>query len=84
MDPETWKDPIVFRPERFLDDGGKVINKDLVVPFSMGRQAYIYNYIYIYILYIYTYIYIYICTVYYNVSIEARSNLVNNLCRLWL
>ena len=38
MDPETWEDPIVFRPERFLDDGGKVINKNLAIPFSIGRR----------------------------------------------
>jgi cytochrome P450 len=36
MDPEVWKDPNVFRPERFLDDEGSVILKDLVIPFSIG------------------------------------------------
>jgi cytochrome P450 len=37
MDPTVWKDPDVFRPERFLDDEGNVILKDKVIPFSIGK-----------------------------------------------
>ncbi|CAH1243935.1 CYP1A1 [Branchiostoma lanceolatum] len=39
-DPEIWGDPDVFRPERFLDDDGKVLPKpDALMPFSVGRRA---------------------------------------------
>ena len=40
-DPEVWGDPEVFRPERFLNDEGKV-NKNLVamtLPFSTGKRS---------------------------------------------
>jgi hypothetical protein len=36
MDKSVWNDPEEFRPERFLDEAGKVINKDLVISFSLG------------------------------------------------
>jgi len=36
MDPTVWKDPTSFRPERFLDATGRVIDKDKVIPFSIG------------------------------------------------
>uniref|UniRef100_A0A1Q3FTA0 Putative cytochrome p450 n=1 Tax=Culex tarsalis TaxID=7177 RepID=A0A1Q3FTA0_CULTA len=35
---EYWKDPEVFRPERFLDDNGKLHNTERVVPFSLGKR----------------------------------------------
>ncbi|XP_078573911.1 cytochrome P450 1A1-like [Branchiostoma floridae x Branchiostoma japonicum] len=39
-DPEIWGDPNVFRPERFLDDDGKVLPKpSALMPFSAGRRA---------------------------------------------
>jgi len=37
MDPVVWKDPAVFRPERFLDENGALYGKDRVLPFSIGR-----------------------------------------------
>lgn len=33
-----WKDPIEFRPERFLDEEGNVINDDHFVPFGYGMK----------------------------------------------
>ncbi|CAH1243936.1 CYP1A1 [Branchiostoma lanceolatum] len=39
-DPEIWGDPDSFRPERFLDDDGKVLSKpSALMPFSAGRRA---------------------------------------------
>ena len=37
MDPNVWDKPHEFRPERFLDDEGNVINKDLMIAFSLGK-----------------------------------------------
>ncbi|ESO98348.1 hypothetical protein LOTGIDRAFT_231412 [Lottia gigantea] len=39
MDPEVWGDPEVFRPERFLDEDGKLAPKNASwMPFSAGRR----------------------------------------------
>ncbi|XP_066275065.1 steroid 17-alpha-hydroxylase/17,20 lyase-like isoform X2 [Branchiostoma lanceolatum] len=39
-DPIIWKDPHNFRPERFLDESGKLIPKPFsLMPFSVGRRA---------------------------------------------
>ncbi|KAJ8047663.1 Cytochrome P450 2U1 [Holothuria leucospilota] len=38
-DPEEWKDPELFLPERFLDSDQKVISPDSLVPFSLGRRV---------------------------------------------
>lgn len=39
MDTEYWKDPMVFRPERFLDDEGKLIQHiDQFLPFGLGMS----------------------------------------------
>ncbi|ESO98973.1 hypothetical protein LOTGIDRAFT_114147 [Lottia gigantea] len=39
MDPETWGDPEVFRPERFLDEDGSLAPKTMSwLPFSAGRR----------------------------------------------
>lgn len=35
---EYWKDPEVFRPERFLDGHGKLVNTERVIPFSLGKR----------------------------------------------
>ena len=37
MDPNVWDKPHEFRPERFLDNAGKVIKKDLMIAFSLGQ-----------------------------------------------
>ncbi|KAK6186245.1 hypothetical protein SNE40_008318 [Patella caerulea] len=38
-DPETWKDPEIFRPERLLDDDGNLAPKTMSwLPFSAGRR----------------------------------------------
>ena len=36
-DPEVWGDPEVFRPERFLDDKGQLLKKDVTFPFGAGK-----------------------------------------------
>lgn len=38
-DPTVWDDPDCFRPERFLNDEGKVSVPDEFIPFSIGRRA---------------------------------------------
>ncbi|XP_046585104.1 cytochrome P450 2U1-like [Haliotis rubra] len=39
QDPDVWGDPDNFRPDRFLDDNGKVVKKDEFIPFSLGRRV---------------------------------------------
>jgi len=36
MDPNVWEEPEQFRPERFLDEFGKVVGKERIMPFSIG------------------------------------------------
>ena len=37
-DQQMWDDPEVFRPERFLDDDGKIVRPDEFIPFSLGKR----------------------------------------------
>lgn len=37
VDPVLWKDPLVFKPERFLDQDGKVVQTDHLYPFGLGE-----------------------------------------------
>ncbi|CAH1775383.1 unnamed protein product [Owenia fusiformis] len=37
-DPDYWKDPHVFRPERFLDENGKFHLDDHILTFSTGKR----------------------------------------------
>jgi cytochrome P450 family 2 subfamily U polypeptide 1 len=39
MDPKVFKDPEVFRPERFLDNDGRVIGRESVISFSLGKRS---------------------------------------------
>jgi len=39
MDPDDWQLPQQFLPERFLDQSGNVINRDRIIPFSLGTTA---------------------------------------------
>ncbi|XP_046565212.1 cytochrome P450 2U1-like [Haliotis rubra] len=39
QDPDVWGDPESFRPDRFLDDSGKIIKKEEFIPFSLGRRV---------------------------------------------
>jgi len=39
MDPDDWQQPQQFRPERFLDESGNVINRDRVIAFSLGMDV---------------------------------------------
>ena len=36
-DQQTWGDPEVFRPERFLDADGKIVGPDEFIRFSLGH-----------------------------------------------
>lgn len=36
MSPEIWGDPEVFRPERFLDEEGKITSHEKFIPFGLG------------------------------------------------
>jgi len=38
LDGSYWKDPEVFRPERHLNDQGKVIKSDHFLPFGVGKR----------------------------------------------
>lgn len=37
MDEQHWGDPEVFRPERFLDNSGNIINDSWFMPFGVGK-----------------------------------------------
>jgi len=41
MDPDDWEQPQQFRPERFLDESNNVINRDRIIPFSLGTLTYL-------------------------------------------
>ncbi|XP_022080018.1 cytochrome P450 2J6-like [Acanthaster planci] len=38
-DPVEWPNPSEFRPERFLDDEGKLVRRDKLIPFGIGRRV---------------------------------------------
>ncbi|KAL3887165.1 hypothetical protein ACJMK2_027115 [Sinanodonta woodiana] len=38
-DPSTFKDPDVFRPERYLDAEGHITKPEEYIPFSIGRRV---------------------------------------------
>lgn len=38
MDGEYWKDPQTFRPERFLDSEGRLIQHEAFIPFGLGES----------------------------------------------
>ena len=43
MDETYWKDPHVFRPERHLNDQGKVVKSDHFMPFGVGMKLELHN-----------------------------------------
>ena len=45
MDPEVWSNPAQFDPERFLDNEGNVTNRDLIIPFGIGKIKILYLYL---------------------------------------
>lgn len=38
MDKVYWRDPYVFRPDRFLDDGGRLVQHECFLPFGKGKR----------------------------------------------
>ena len=36
-DKEQWKDPEVFRPQRFIDESGSLKTPEQFIPFSLGK-----------------------------------------------
>ncbi|XP_058828153.1 probable cytochrome P450 305a1 [Topomyia yanbarensis] len=38
MDEEYWTDPKTFRPERFLNEDGQLVNTERLIPFSLGKR----------------------------------------------
>ena len=36
MDESHWKDPEIFRPERHINDDGKLMKSDHLIPFGIG------------------------------------------------
>ncbi|CAH1250729.1 CYP2U1 [Branchiostoma lanceolatum] len=38
MDPEMTPDPETFNPDRFLDEDGRLVRPEWLIPFSMGRR----------------------------------------------
>ncbi|KAL3887169.1 hypothetical protein ACJMK2_027119 [Sinanodonta woodiana] len=41
-DPSTFRDPDVFRPERFLDTDGHITKPQEHIPFSIGRRLFLF------------------------------------------
>lgn len=39
MDETYWKDPYKFRPERFIDGEGKLIQTSYFMPFGSGKKS---------------------------------------------
>jgi len=37
-DPDYWKDPEDFKPERFLGEDGKVIKEERFIPYGIGKR----------------------------------------------
>lgn len=38
MDPNHWKDPFVFKPERFINENGEIIQDNHFLPFGIGEK----------------------------------------------
>lgn len=38
MDKSFWRDPEVFRPERFLDENNNIVNTERLIPFGLGKR----------------------------------------------
>ena len=38
-DEKIWDEPDVFRPSRFLDEEGKVLRREELIPFSAGKYS---------------------------------------------
>lgn len=37
-DPDYWRDPETFNPDRFLDDAGNFVRDERIVPFGIGKR----------------------------------------------
>lgn len=39
IDPRLWEEPFKFKPERFLNDVGKLVEPPYFMPFSTGKDG---------------------------------------------
>lgn len=46
MNKDFWGDPEVFRPERFIDNEGKIVVPDYYLPFGFGMYLLIKPHLY--------------------------------------
>jgi len=44
MSEKDWEEPEKFRPDRFLDNQGNVVNANKILPFGSGNVEYSYNF----------------------------------------
>ena len=40
MNPIDFPEPEIYRPSRFIDDNGKLVNTEKIIPFGMGSVFY--------------------------------------------
>ena len=41
-DPDVWTDPDQFKPEHFLNENGELLNREELIPFSVGKIFYVF------------------------------------------
>jgi cytochrome P450 family 2 subfamily U polypeptide 1 len=39
MDPTAWNDPHLFKPDRFLNEEGNIVNRERVIVFGLGKRS---------------------------------------------
>ena len=41
LSEKIWGDPQNFRPDRFIDESGNLLNPEELIPFSLGKYAFV-------------------------------------------